>query len=78
MKERIITGAVLIALFVPLVILGGIPFYVKLPPAPMRINADYMNADEIRNKLKKGYDDVEAGRVYVAAEAFEEFGRKIK
>lgn len=30
MKERIITGAVLIALFVPLVILGGIPFYVLI------------------------------------------------
>ena len=57
---------------------GGIPFYVKLPPAPVSINADYMTADEIRTKLKKGYDDVEAGRVYVAAEAFEEFGRKIK
>ena len=30
MKERIITGAVLIALFIPLVILGGIPFYILI------------------------------------------------
>lgn len=57
---------------------GGIPFAVKLPPAPASINADLMTADEIRAKLKKGYDDVEAGKVYLAAEAFEEFGRKIK
>ena len=57
---------------------GGIPFYVKLPQAPMSINADFMTDDEIRAKLKKGYDDVDTVKVYVAAEAFEEFGRKIK
>lgn len=52
---------------------GGIPFSVTLPPAPRSINADLMTDEELREKLKKGYDDIEAGRVYVAAEAFEKF-----
>ena len=49
----------------------------KLTSAPKSINADFMTADEVRAQLQRGYDDVNAGRVYVAAEAFEEFGRKI-
>ena len=52
---------------------GGIPFAVTLPKVPDDINADLMTVDELRAKLKKGYDDIEAGRVKDAADAFAEF-----
>ena len=49
---------------------GGIPFAVTLPKAPEDINADVMTAEEIHAKLQNGYDDVKAGKVKKAAEAF--------
>ena len=49
---------------------GGIPFAVTLPKAPEDINADVMTDEEIHAKLQNGYDNVKAGRVKKAAEAF--------
>lgn len=49
---------------------GGIPFSVSLPKAPVSIHADVMTTEEIHQKLEKGYNDIEAGRVQNAAEAF--------
>lgn len=52
---------------------GGIPFAVTLPKAPDTINADSMTAAQLHAKLQKGYDDIEAGKVQDAAEAFAKF-----
>ena len=49
---------------------GGIPFAVTLPKASEDINADVMTDEEIQVKLQSGFDDVKAGRVKKAAEAF--------
>ena len=49
---------------------GGIPFAVTLPKASEDINADVMTDEEIHVKLQNGYDDVKAGKVKKAAEAF--------
>lgn len=56
---------------------GGIPFSISLPKAPATVNADMMTNEQLHKKLVKGYADIEAGRVYKAAEAFAEF-RKTK
>lgn len=55
---------------------GGIPFPVILPKAPDSINADMMTSEEIHEKLEKGYDDIAAGRVQNASEAFTRFREK--
>lgn len=55
---------------------GGIPFPVILPKAPDCINADMMTSEEIHEKLEKGYDDIAAGRVQNASEAFTRFREK--
>lgn len=52
---------------------GGIPFAITLPKAPDTINADLMTAAELRTKLQKGYDDIAAGNVQNAANAFDRF-----
>lgn len=52
---------------------GGIPFAVTLPKAPDEINADLMTDEQLHEKLQKGYDDMEAGRVQNAANAFAKF-----
>ena len=52
---------------------GGIPFEIALPKAPDSINADLMTDEQLYAKLKKGYDDIEAGRVQNAATAFAKF-----
>lgn len=52
---------------------GGIPFAVTLPKAPDAINMDIMTEDEIHEKLQKGYDDIEAGKVQDAVSAFAKF-----
>ena len=49
---------------------GGIPFAVTLPKAPDVINADLMTDEQIHEKLQKGYDDMQAGRIQDAASAF--------
>lgn len=56
---------------------GGIPFSVSLPKAPVSIHADAMTTEEIHQKLEKGYNDIAAGRVQNAAEAFAKFRRII-
>lgn len=55
---------------------GGIPFAVTLPKAPNAINADLISATELHAKLQKGYDDIEAGHVQNAANAFAKFKEK--
>ena len=52
---------------------GGIPFAVTLPKAPESINADIMTNEELYEKFKKGYSDIESGNVKDAAEAFAKF-----
>lgn len=52
---------------------GGIPFDVKVPKAPVSINADLMTTDEIHAKLKEGYNDIEKGNVQDASTAFHRF-----
>ena len=55
---------------------GGIPFAVTLPKAPDVINADLMTDEQIHEKLQKGYDDRQAGRIQDAASAFAKFREK--
>lgn len=52
---------------------GSIPFPVALPKAPASINADLMTDEELQAKLQKGYDDIQAGNVSDAQEAFNRF-----
>lgn len=52
---------------------GGIPFAVTLPKNPDTINMDLMTTEELYAKLQKGYDDIEAGNVQNAANAFAKF-----
>ena len=52
---------------------GGIPFSVSLPKAPAAVNADAMSADQLRMELMAGYDDLQAGNVHEASEAFARF-----
>ena len=56
-----------------IVLVGGIPFAVKLPQAPDCINAANMNADQIHEKIQKGYESCKAGMVHEARAAFDEF-----
>ncbi|MBP3239392.1 MAG: type II toxin-antitoxin system RelB/DinJ family antitoxin [Oribacterium sp.] len=55
------------------VLVGGIPFSVKLPSALESIDATRMSSDEIHTKLMKGYESYKSGRVQNSAEAFEKF-----
>ena len=52
---------------------GGIPFPVALPKAPDSVNADIMSISQVREALREGLDDMEAGRVVSAREAFARF-----
>lgn len=52
---------------------GGIPFAVTLPRAPEVINADFITDADLYAKLQKGYDDIAAGKVKNAVEAFKKF-----
>ena len=52
---------------------GGIPFALTLPKAPESVNADVMTNDELKAKLLKGYDDIDAGNVKDAEDAFGRF-----
>ena len=51
-------------------LVGGIPFPVVLPKAPPAVNADLMTEEALREKLKQGAADAEAGRTQPAREAF--------
>lgn len=52
---------------------GGIPFAVVLPKSTLGVNVDLLSDDEIHTKLREGYDDMKAGRVQNAADAFNKF-----
>lgn len=52
---------------------GAIPFAVTLPKVPDVVNVDRMTEEQFHLKLKKGYDDIEAGNVRNAADAFDQF-----
>lgn len=58
-------------------LVGGIPFSVTLPKAPVSVNADMMTIDEIHAKLRKGLDDADEGRVRDAKQTFESFWEKL-
>lgn len=51
-------------------LVGGIPFSMTLPKAPASINADLMTKKQFDAELKKGMDDIAAGRV-LSADAVE-------
>lgn len=52
---------------------GGIPFTVSLPKPSASINADEMSAEQLRSELNAGYEDMKAGNVQDASEAFNRF-----
>lgn len=52
---------------------GGIPFSVSLPKAPASINAETMTADQIRDLLEEGFEDMRNGNVQDASIAFKKF-----
>ena len=43
---------------------------------PDSINADTMSGEQLHEKLKKGYDDIENGNVEDSVRAFEDFRKK--
>ncbi len=53
-----------------ILMVGGIPFPLTLPKNHKAVNADLMTTEELHAKLQRGYDDIEAGNVQNAAEAF--------
>ena len=53
-------------------LVGGIPFPVTLPKAPLSVDADRMTDEELAAKLNRGIEDANAGRMRHAAEAFRE------
>lgn len=54
----------------------SISAWIVMTKASVSIHADVMTTEEIHQKLEKGYNDVEAGRVQNAAEAFAKFREK--
>ena len=52
---------------------GSIPFPVALPKAPASIDVDLMTDEELQAKLQRGYDDIQAGNVSDAQDAFNRF-----
>ena len=50
----------------------------SVPKVPDEINMDAMTEEQLQTKLKKGCDDVEAGRTHNAADAFAEFRERHK
>ena len=53
-------------------LVGGIPFPVTLPKAPLPVDADRMTDEELAAKLESGIEDANAGRTRRAEEAFRE------
>ncbi len=58
-------------------LVGGIPFPVTLPKAPLSVNADTMTTDDIHAKLQKGLKSAEEGCVQDARQAFDNFRRTL-
>lgn len=46
---------------------------MKLKNAPASVNAELMNAEQIRAKMEKSYKQIEEGKVYLAAEVLEKY-----
>ena len=53
-------------------LVGGIPFPVTLPKAPLSVDADRMTVDELIEKLNRGIEDADAGRTRRAEDVFRE------
>ena len=53
-------------------LVGGIPFPVTLPKAPLSVDADRMTDDELIEKLSCGIEDADAGRTRRAEDVFRE------
>ena len=51
---------------------GGIPFPVTLPKAPLSVDADRMTDNELIEKLSRGIEDADAGRTRRAEDVFRE------
>ena len=56
-----------------IVLTGGLPFAVSLPAVPAGIDARGMSEEEIREKLRRGYEDYRSGKVQDAASTFSKF-----
>jgi len=53
-------------------LVGGIPFPVTLPKAPLSVDADRMTDNELTEKLSRGIEDADAGRTRRAEDVFRE------
>lgn len=53
-------------------LVGGIPFPVTLPKAPLSVDADRMTDNELIEKLSRGIEDADAGRTRRAEDIFRE------
>lgn len=53
-------------------LVGGIPFPVTLPKAPLSVDADRMTDYELIEKLSRGIEDADAGRTRRAEDVFRE------
>ena len=53
---------------------GGIPFPVTIKQAPDQVNAELMSSADIREKIQRGLDDVESGRVHDISEIVQKRG----
>ena len=56
-----------------IVLVGGIPFSLKLPNAPDSIDVTRMSNEQIHEKLQTGYESYKSGNTQNAAAAFEKF-----
>ncbi len=53
-------------------LVGGIPFPITLPKAPLSVDADRMTDEELVATLNRGIEDADAGRTRRAEDAFRE------
>ncbi len=60
------------------VLVGGIPFAVTLPPAPESIDISRMTPEQLIEEIQKGYDDYREGRVQPAEAVLEGIREKLK
>lgn len=57
-------------------LVGSIPFSLVLPKTANSVNADMMTAEQLHEKLEKGYADIEKGNTQDADSAFTKFKEK--
>lgn len=55
------------------VLVGGIPFSVTLPNAPISIDASRMTEEQLHSKIQRGYEDYKEGKTQNAEKAFAQF-----